>query len=425
MPRIVSFLIIMIISMSAVLLVGTRGGAYSTQPPIDPNPSSDLIAFVNSVGQVNLIRPNGTSVRVISEEGGFFTWPTWSPDGERIAYSGIPPATTDSTSLTLYVNEPMTGVVQEVYQNEDGMGPILPGMPHYLLWSPDASQLSFMASVPQGLTLFLHDIESREDPSIVLRNSPLYAAWSDDSRFMLVHAGPDHFLVDADTAKYVRDNTSNSNLYRAPAWLPDTTTVALLSQQSQVRSSLYTANVEVGDDTPVVLGEFENTLAFLWSPDGSAIAVAESADGGALVYNGVKLFSPEGKQLPSSIDGPVIAYFWSPDGTKIAFVTITRTRGVFEWHILDVASGETWPLVDFSPSRDQFTVFQFFDQFAYSHSPWAHDSSALVFSGEIQIGGVSAALNQQPVPGVYVMDVGPSPLVQRIADGFFAVWSPR
>ena len=93
LPRIVSFLVVLVIAMSAVLIVGTRGGAYSSEPPIDPNPTSDLIAYVNSDGQILLMRPNGTSVRSISDGEGFFTWPTWSPNGDRIAYSGIPSTT--------------------------------------------------------------------------------------------------------------------------------------------------------------------------------------------------------------------------------------------------------------------------------------------------------------------------------------------
>jgi hypothetical protein len=64
---------------------------------------------------------------------------------------------------------------------------------------------------------------------------------------------------------------------------------------------------------------------------------------------------------------------------------------VFRWNVLTVADGSSRGVVDFTPSSPQITLFQFFDQFAYSHTTWSPDSDALVFAGTMTGGAISAA----------------------------------
>ena len=71
------------------------------------------------------------------------------------------------------------------------------------------------------------------------------------------------------------------------------------------------------------------------------------------------------------------------------------------------------------------TIFQFFDQFAYSHSLWSPESNSLVFAGILSSEGVAASLNSQQAPQIFVVDAGPFPVAEPIADGILAVWSPR
>ena len=96
--------------------------------------------------------------------------------------------------------------------------------------------------------------------------------------------------------------------------------------------------------------------------------------------------------------------------------------------VLDPSDGSTWPLVEFIPSLDQLVVFQFFDQYAYSHSPWSPDSRSLVFAGRIADLAVPASFGfgqQSEEPGIIVIDSEPVPYTQVIAEGILAFWSPR
>jgi hypothetical protein len=93
--------------------------------------------------------------------------------------------------------------------------------------------------------------------------------------------------------------------------------------------------------------------------------------------------------------------------------------------VLDLVTEERWPLVDFTPSLEQLTMFQFFDQFGYSHSQWSPDSDALVFAGVLSGDGVSASLGTQQASQIFVVSTEPFSSAEPIAEGIVAVWSPR
>ena len=182
-------------------------------------------------------------------------------------------------------------------------------------------------------------------------------------------------------------------------------------------------DADMGDMFQVV--DSPGEVAFLWSPDGGLLAVAHSRIPGGLLYGGVSLYNPDGSKFPVDIEEDVVAFFWSPDSTRLAYVTLTDKRGGRRWNVLDVRDGARWPLVEFTPSGPQYTLFQFFDQFAYSHSMWSPDSGSLVFSGNLSETAVDASLRRQPVPRIIVTEAVQNPLVYAIADGFVAVWSPK
>ncbi|MCH8062297.1 MAG: PD40 domain-containing protein [Chloroflexi bacterium] len=422
--RFYAFIVILAVFIAVIALVGSNGGIFSGGDALPPETRVNLIAYVDLEGQIHTISPDGLSIQdTISPEEGFFTWPVWSPDGAQIAFSGITSGENRPGTLRLYVSHLADGETRVIYTNEPGMGPILNGMPHYPIWSPDSSHLAFMASVSQGLTLFLDDISDDKDATVVLRESPLYASWSADSRYMMVHAGVDHFLVEAATGQSVAEFSSQGIGYRAPAWWPsDSSKVALLQSESGVQG-LYIADVETGERT--LIEEIPVNAAFLWSPDGYSLAVAKSRLENAPIFQNISIFAPDGAKKPIEVTGTILAYFWSPDSSKLAYIVLTQDRGVLRVMMLDMNTGERWPLIDFAPAPDQSTIFQFFDQFAHSHSPWSPDSRSLVFAGILREDGISVSLNRQTGPQIYVVDIGPDPVVTSIAEGSLAFWSPR
>ena len=103
----------------------------------------------------------------------------------------------------------------------------------------------------------------------------------------------------------------------------------------------------------------------------------------------------------------------------------SETRNVLRLMVMDVTNGDGWPIADFTPSLEQTTIYQFFDQFAYSHAQWSPDSDALLFAGILSTEGVSASFGMQQASQIYVVGAEPFSQAEPIAAGVVAVWSPR
>ena len=402
--------------IAIIAVLGAIGCASS-------NGDVNLIAYVNLEGQINTVSPDGSSTTRISPNTGFFTWPMWSPDARQIVFSGISLENNGRGFLALYLYRLGDDQPNIIYTNEPGMGPILRDMPHYPLWAPDSSRLTFMASAPQGLTLFLINPQADTAAVDVLRNAPLYAMWSADSLHMVVHGGVDHFLVDVEGEITLKDLGIRTASYRVPAWWPSGDRIVLISEGETDSRGLYILDVDSGRQR--LLEQVPGEAAFLWSPNGKSLAVAQSELPGGLIYRGVKLVSLDGDRLPFEIQKDVLAFFWSPDSTKLAYVTLADSSGVLRWMVLNVVDGREWVLADFIPSGQQLTIVEFFDQFSYSHSPWSPDSDSLVFAGILSSEATSASSGRQPTSQIIVSNAGPIPSNEPIAEGFLAVWSPR
>ena len=387
-----------------------------------PEIGVNLLAYVDADSGVGVIRPDGSASIGITPDQGFFTWPMWSPDATEIIFSGLPIQDNVRGQFILYSYTLQDGQTRVIYENESGMGPIGPGMPHYTLMAPDSSLLSFMASLPEGLTLFLDDPGAEGGAAVVLQNAPLYVAWSSDSRHMLVHSAGEHYMVDVEGEVTVEDLGIQAPDYRAPAWWPTGNKIVFVSEAGADQPGIYIADIDLG--SRMLLEEVSSGVAFLWDPNGESLAVTRRDPNGGLMYKGIALYSPDGARQPVEIQDDVFAFFWSPDGTELAYVTPTETSGILQWFILRVADGSRRPLVEFRPTSEQFTIFQFFDQLAYSHSLWSADSSSLVFAGAVVGDAVSASANRQQGPHIIVVDVETAS-AEAIAEGFLAVWSPR
>ena len=426
--------------LALVGVLGARGGREPNEAP-SPTPQTDsrpsgLIAYVTQDGQIRTIKPDGVGRRQVSPQDGFYTWPTWAPDGRSLLFSGIVGGRTASPRISLLAYDLESGRRHETYVGEPGVrGLLADGVIHYPLWSPDSSRVAFIAVTSQGLTLLVDDLEENVDADLVLGRGPLWMSWSPDSRYLLVHRHRDHFLVDLLADTRVQELGMQSLGYRVPGWDPSTSNATIISATRPGEYTLYAVQIR---DNRIDLGErlarAEPEVAFLWSPNGESLAVAGSgrlviSQGLALLaYRELKIVSQDPSTSPLEIEENVIAFFWSPDGTKLAYVTLSDTPDILRWNVLEVAGGDRRPLVQFVPSHNQLVMFQFFDQYAYSHSLWAPDSRLLVFAGALSAGPVAASLGSSQgsqTSHIIVLGTEGDPSPQAIAEGILAVWSPR
>ena len=398
-------------------------------------PGLNRIAYVDLDGQVLSMNPDGSDHRSISAGDGFFTWPTWSPDAKTLVFSGVEGDRGSGLSISLYSFDTASGQRKKFFVGDPGVAGLLAqGVVHYPLWSPDSKRLAFIAVTARGLTLFVDEVSAATDVEPVLDRGPLWMSWSSDSAYLLVHRGADHFLVDAARGNAVERLDAQAIEYRVPAWTPRRQTVTVLSSNGP---GLDLGNADVvdgklGKTRPIA--QVTRGPAFLWAPDGAYLALADTAR--RLSYLGLNLFAyrdlrlipGDARSKQIEFQDNILAYFWSPDSTKLAYVTLAEGANVLRWKLLNVADGSQTPLVDFVPSRDQLTMLQFFDQYAYSHLLWSPDSRSLVFAGELRSGAVTASAALHPGhPGshIIVIDTEPTVSVEVIVPGNLGFWSPR
>ena len=436
----------LIAAMAIVLAIGGLFGCGQPETNGEPNPDQspvmervtpmvNRIAFIDNAGDLLVINPDSTgeerltgNVRagLLSQalaQGDSYSWPTWSADGSRIAVSRVS-FSGDSPGLSVQVADAATGRMSAAYENEL-QAPVADGAPHYIYWAPDNRRLSFLAPTPEGLTLFVRDLESDEEPGAVAVGAPLYYHWGADSSRLAVHTG-DRVVVQEPTPEGEETRVAvDAIAFRTPALSPTGPQVAFAGIGGG-RKGVFLGSTEGDGPPPKLLVESEGIVAFSWSPDGSALAVAEQLRLNVPVFDRLMLVSADGSEISTLVEEQLVAFFWSPQGDQIAWIGIEPLSRSMDLLVSPVeggqSAGEARHLFSFTPTGEMFALLSFFDQYAYSHSLWAPDGSALVVTGTD--GAESGRRNGSGPHGgqVYVVDVNTGN-AERIASGKLAVWS--
>ena len=420
--------------------------------------SVDRIAYIGPYGDLFTINPDGSDERRLtgvsqvrsrpsdpagpaspSDTAAFFqvqdldfnesyAWPTWAPDGSRLAVSRVQITPNRSLEVSVQVIDAITGVSRIVYDN-DVPGLIADGSPHYLYWSPDGELLSFLATTRQGLTLFAVNPDTSDGAIALERGAPLYYSWSGSGQALIVHSREDVKLLHRPFLGDSAQHLTNAVGFRTPAFSPSGDRWAY----STGDATGSVVHVGEGGNSAGANNVLETgpLVAFMWSPDGQTLAVADNPDPQGRIYNRIQLLTADGGNLRTVVEESLLAFYWAPDGQRLAWVGVDAEEQVFEWKVVSAShdsedAGEddaSRELFRFRPSGEVFTMLSFFDQYAYSHSPWSPDGTRLVVAGSE--GPVAERRNGHTPTGasIYVLDaVGDAPPTE-IAQGNVAFWS--
>lgn len=392
------------------------------------------IAYIDNSGDLLVINPDATGEERLTgdvragllaqalERGDSYSWPTWSRDGNRIAASRLS-LSGQGGGLSLQVFDLSSGRMVSAYDN-DVPAPVADGAVHYIYWSPDDRYLTFLASTPEGLALLARDYQSNGEAASMAVGAPLYYHWAADSGSIAVHSADRVSIREpAPDGGETRVAVDAFN-FRAPALSPDGSQLAYGGIVGGVEG-IYLAST-ANPASPRLLRETQGMTAFAWSPGGATLAVAEQSRGGTPLFDSLRLVRADGSGGSVLVEEQLLAFFWSPQGDSIAWIGVDPLSRSMELAVSAVesgaAAGEPRRLFRFSPTGELFTLFSFFDQYAYSHSIWAPDGSALVVTGTD--GPEPGRRNGSGPPGgqVYVVDADTGD-ARRIASGKVAVWS--
>jgi len=362
--------------------------------------------------------------------------PTWSPNGERLAFMGFDSNAEGAGRSTIYVADFAERRMDASYVS-------LKNSPFYLAWEPSGESLSFLSATEDGSQLSLQRVSpDGSNYQSLLTGRPMYFSWSPRGSYVAVHTGGDA-VAEGRGSKVSVYNMSNprrpveqliddrAGFFQAPSFSPAGRRVAaaVVDEDGKRRLNVYGAD---GDRLATVspLNEF---AAFDWSPTGEQIAFI---DGYNSPFGGVigrfRLIDLTGSATTVGMnvqdqEAPITsaaAFFWSPDGSKIAVLETLPQEGsnrVSRYYltlsIIDAQTRRVRRVGPFIPTASFASqVVPFFDQYQRSTTPWAPDSSALVIS----------AVSPEEKPAIYLIDLSEEqPRFSKVADGRLAFWRPN
>ena len=349
----------------------------------------------------------------------YYTWPTWSADGTKLAASRVV-VKENTTEISIQVIDARTGRSETVFENQE-LGLIAEGTPHYIYWAPSGDSLSFLSTSPTGLSLFVWDGIPGNPASAIDRGAPLYYQWSKDASIMALHIGLDVSLAAPPVAGGSRQTFEASGGFRVPAISPDGANLAYVTD-SGGEMGLYVAPInDLGQARKVI--DVGALTSFLWSPDGTQLAVADQFNPRAALYDRLMLV-PVGSGLVTTLTTEdVLAFFWAPTGDKLAWVSVDPDAGEMGWMVSLTDGSDAKKLFSLIPSREVAIMLGFFDQYANSHSPWSPDGKSLVVAGSKS--GTARGSNGRTPTGdrIYVLDAEGGDEPVDLGAGVLAVWS--
>lgn len=247
----------------------------SPEPVATPNAEQSLalsdlgwIAFTASEGgrrDVWLIRPDGTGELNLTGEltNSFAEAPAWSPDGELIAFDGVPGPDVGRDIYLVTVSE----------DPEQRRLTTLVGFDCYPSFSPDGQLIVYMSEREKNRDLFIMDLEGND--VLQLTDQPGYdyePNWSPDGEKIVFvsrrEGNSEIYVMDADGANVVR-LTDEAKLDWRPVWSPDGEWIAFESWRTG-RSDIYIMRPDGRDLRQLTTSPAEDGHP-TFSPDGRFI----------------------------------------------------------------------------------------------------------------------------------------------------------
>lgn len=394
-------------------------GASYAQPD-----SSATLAIVGNDGNIYLYDFATETLAALTTDAipnqRMYQWPTWSTDGQ-LAYFGFSLDRADFYRQAIFIRQ-QDETPQRIYSATDEFFT-------YAYWSPGDCEtgpicrdLAILYTNPDG-NLALRRIRSGAKFNITELSvgGPHYWDWSPNGQTMFWARYDERLEVYDVATDSVTRLPETQALQRAVDWSPiDERLLALVAEGR--RADLVVFN---GEQRQVLVEGLDAPAAYTWSPDASIIAYLE-------IHTGrLRVVDAQDGTLLHSISDEALAFLWSPDSGKIAYLTVYDPTPITngedgivtkanpqavpraEWHIYTLTDQSDIAYDPHIPTETMVYYYQYFDQFAHSHSLWSPDSRYFSYGALTRRGGQVLVIDTEAV--------GTEPI--RLAAGTVGVFS--
>ncbi len=206
----------------------------------------------------------------------------------------------------------------------------------YPTYSPDGSRIAFESNKNGKWDIYVANIDGSRLTNITHNVADnIMPAWSPDGRYIAFistwDGGSNVYIMPGNGGDVQQLTFDSANVVNAsPVWSPDSQELAYSSDRTG-DDEVFIHNI--GGNTDINLTNTTSTGEFLpsWSPDGQRIAFTRTGDGNTDIF----VVKVDGTGLTRLTTNPAIDWMpvWSPDGQRIAFVSLR------DGNFLDVNSG--------------------------------------------------------------------------------------
>jgi Tol biopolymer transport system component len=224
----------------------------------------------SSSAEIITVSPDGTGIKQLTSDSGSGN-PTFSPNGEKIAYA----ASYGAGTRGIYVMNRSGSAKKALTDNNN--------LPEYgPTWSPDGTKISFVrqerVSSPEGqsdwqVDVWVMNADGSEQKKLTddsnFEGAP---TWSPDGTKIAFADGPDIWMVKPDgSGRHNLTDTPNS-YEEDPDFSPDGKRIAFASKGQYKKPDIYTMQLDGSDLTNVTDSRYVGEEDCVWSPSGTAIA---------------------------------------------------------------------------------------------------------------------------------------------------------